>query len=170
MTRPSLLLPSLLALAALAGCAGTSGTFPSLLPRPIERQLGDPNVPPVVAPVPEDPDVAVRVAEFVARAQAGERAFRAALPAAEGAVRHAGASGSDSWLVAQQAVSRVIAAETQTTRALADLDHYAVDRANAKPLSGGDLARLQAATAEVQRLADAEHAEVKRLQAALGGA
>ncbi|HEX4736409.1 MAG TPA: hypothetical protein VH331_02490 [Allosphingosinicella sp.] len=167
MTRLSLLLPPLLMLLTLAGCAGASGPFPSLAPRPIEKALGEPGVPPVVAPVADDPEVAARVSAFIAQAQTGERDFRAALPAAEEAVRHAGAAGSDRWIQAQQAISRAEAAETPTTRALAELDRYATDRANAKPLSAGDLARMQAATAEVQRLSNAEHAEIARLQGAL---
>jgi hypothetical protein len=167
MARPSFLFPSLLALAGLAGCGGASGPYPSLAPRPIEKALGEPTAPPKVAPIPDDPEVGARVSSFLAEAQTGDRAFRAALPAAAAAVRHAGAAGSDSWIQAQQALSRAEAAEMPTTRALAELDRYATDRANARPLSGGDLARLQAATAEVQRLADAEHAEVARLQGTL---
>jgi hypothetical protein len=167
MTRPRFLFPSLLALAVLAGCAGTAGPFPSLAPRPIEKALGEPGVPPVVAPVPDDPEVAARVSAFVGEAQAGDRSFRAALPAAEEKVRHAGATGSDSWMQAQVAVSRAEAAEQPITHALSEFDLYATDRGKAKPLSKADLDRLQAAEAEVQRLADAEHAEIDRLQAAL---
>lgn len=167
MARPSFLLPPLLALTALAGCAGSSGPFPSLLPRPIERELGDPAIPPKVAPVPDDPEVAARASGFVATAREGDRGFRAALPAAEEAVRHAGAVGSDRWIQAQEAVSRAEAAQQPTTRALSELDRYATDRANAKPLSAGDLARLQAAEAKVERLSDAQHAEIARLQRAL---
>lgn len=167
MMRPLFPFLPLLALAALGGCAGAAGPFPSLAPRPIEKLLGEPGVPPVVAPVPDDPQVAARVSTFIAQAQAGDRDFHTALPAAEEAVRHAGAAGSDRWIQAQQAISRAEAGETPTTRALAELDRYATDRANAKPLSNGDLARLQAATAEVQRLSNAEHAEIARLQRAL---
>ncbi len=167
MARPLPFPPLLLAgLATLAGCAAP-GPYPSLAPRPIEKALGEPGVPPTVAPLPDDPAVAVRVSAFLDDARAGDRAFRAALPAAEQAVKKAGAVGSDSWIEAQQAVSRAETAEMQTTRALADLDRYSVDQANAKALSAGDLARLQAATAEVQRLAEAQHAEIVRLQAAL---
>jgi len=165
--RPSALLSLLLAASAgVAGCAAP-GPYPSLAPRPIEKALGDPSVPPVVPPLPNDPAVAARVAAFVEQARAGERAFRAALPAAEQAARRAGAVGSDSWIAAQEAVSRAEAAEAQTARALADLDQYGAERANAKALSAADLARLQAATAEVQRLANAQHAEIVRLEAAL---
>jgi hypothetical protein len=152
--------------AGLAGC-GAQGSFPSLAPRPIEKELGEPGVPPVVAPLPDDPALPARAAAFLAEARAGERAFRAALPAAEKAVGGAGAVGSDRWIQAQEAVSRAEAAEAQTVRALADLDHYAVEQANAKALSTADLARLQAATAEAQRLAGAQRAEITRLQAAL---
>ena len=122
MMRPHLLFPPLLALAGLAGCVGSSGHYPSLAPRPIEKALGEPGVPPTVAPLPDDPEVATRVSAFVAEAQAGDRTFRAALPAAEEAGRHAGAAGSDRWIQAQQALSRADAAETPTMRALTELD------------------------------------------------
>jgi hypothetical protein len=171
MSRPSPLqslpLAALAGLAAwLAGCAAP-GPYPSLAPRPIEKALGEPAVPPAVAPLPDDPAVAARVAAFLDEARAGDAEFRAALPAASAAVRRAGAVGSDRWIEAQQAVSRAQTAEMRTTRALADLDRFGVDQANAKTLSPGDLARLQAATAEVQRLADAQREEIGRLQAAL---
>ncbi|MDB5691231.1 MAG: hypothetical protein JWO81_294 [Alphaproteobacteria bacterium] len=166
MARPHLFLPLSAALAALAGCAAP-GPYPSLAQRPIERALGEPGVPPVIAPLPDDPAVAARVAAFLGEAQAGDRTFLAALPAAQAAARRAGAVGSDSWLQAQQAVSRAQTAQAQTIRVLAELDRYAVDQANAKALSASDLQRLQAATAGVQRLADAEHAEIVRLQTAL---
>ncbi len=167
MKRPGFLFPLLIALATLAGCAGSSGPYPSLLPRPIERELGEPGAPPKVAAVPDDPEVTARLAAFVADARKGDDGFRAALPAAEEAVRHAGAVGSDRWIQAQQALSRAEAAEQPTTHALADLDRYATDRAKAKPLSAGDLARMQAATADVQHLSDAERAEIDRLQRTL---
>jgi hypothetical protein len=167
MVRPNPFLTVLLAsLAGLSACAAP-GPFPSLAPRPIEKALGEPGVPPTVAPLPDDPALAPRAAAFVDQARAGDRAFHAALPAAEQAAKRAGAVGSDSWIAAQQALSRAEAAETQTTRALADLDRFGSDRADAKAISPADLARLQAATAEIQRLADAQHAEIHRLQAAL---
>ncbi|HEX5183538.1 MAG TPA: hypothetical protein VFW19_10345 [Allosphingosinicella sp.] len=168
MMRPLVLLPCLPALAALAGCVGAAGPYPSLAPRPIEKTLGEPGVPPTVAPIPDDPEVAARLSAFLGEAQAGDRAFHDDLPAAEEAARKAGAPGSDGWIRAQQALSRAEAGEAQTARALAELNRYATDRANAGALSDADLARLQAATAEVQHLADAEHAQIARLQGALG--
>src|SRR6478752_7981612 len=107
MSRPSpLFLLPLAAVAglgaALAGCAAP-GPYPSLAPRPIEKMLGEPGVPPVVAPLPDDPAVAARVASLLGEARAGDSAFRAALPAAAKAVRGAGAVGSDRWIEAQQA-------------------------------------------------------------------
>lgn len=171
MSRPSPLPFAFLAAfgclgAGLAGCAAP-GPYPSLAPRPIEKALGEPGVPPVVPPLPDNPAVASRVASLVGEAKAGESEFRAALPAASAAVRRAGAVGSDSWIEAQQAVSRAETAESRTTRALADLDRFAVDEANARALSASDLARLQAATAEVQRLAESQQAEIVRLQRVL---
>ena len=171
MSRPSPLpfvtLAALAVLAGgLAGCAAP-GPYPSLAPRPIEKALGEPAVPPVVAPLPDDPAVAARVASLLGEARAGDAEFRAALPAASAAVRRAGAVGSDSWIEAQQAVSRAETAESRTTRALADLDRFGVDQAVARALSPSDLARLQAASAQVQGIADSQHAEIVRMEAAL---
>src|SRR6202012_5013594 len=106
MPRPLFLFPPLLALAALAGCGGTSGHYPSLAPRPIEKTLGEPGVPPAAAPIADDPEVASRISAFLGQAQAGDRAFHDDLPAAEEAVRKAGTPGSDAWIQAEQALSR----------------------------------------------------------------
>jgi hypothetical protein len=55
----------------------------------------------------------------------------------------------------------------RTTRALADLDRFVADQANDKAISPADLARLQAATAEVEQLSKSQQAEIVRLEAAL---
>jgi hypothetical protein len=168
MTRRPAPLPSLLGLlAALAGCAG-SGSYPSLAQRPIEKTLGEPREePPAPAPPADDPAVAARAAEFLAQARQGMNAFEAALRPADAAARRAGAPGSDSWIEAQQAISRAQAAASGTGRALADLDRYAVDAGQAKALSPNDLAALKGATDAIQALADRQRREVERLQGML---
>jgi hypothetical protein len=156
----------LLPLALLAGCAD-NGAFPSLAQRPIERELPPPDVEPEAADVPDDPALAARIADFVAEALKGAAEFDAALPVAEAAARRGGAPGSDSWTRAQEALSRAEGAAATTNRALVAFDSWSVDAAKAKPVSPADLARLQAAEEELQRIADAEHARISRLEAML---
>ena len=107
-----------LALLALAGCVREDG-FPSLAQRPAElnRSMEAPVRP--ALDVPSDPVLRARVAALRSEADEGERSFAAALGAAEAAVSRAGASGSESWVEAQQALSRLESTRTTTSRARA---------------------------------------------------
>jgi hypothetical protein len=151
----------LLPLALAAACAAP-GPYPSLAPRPAEKAYAneDERQP---TPQPDDPALAREIERLVAAARGGAAEFDAALPAAEAAASAAGASGSDSWVEAQQALSRLEAARARTTAALADLDRLGVERSSAGTLSGGDGNALRAATAELQALADAQAERLRRL-------
>ncbi|MFL6858327.1 MAG: hypothetical protein ACJ8EB_10525 [Allosphingosinicella sp.] len=165
-------LPPLAGIAALfaASCAD-DGTFPSLAQRPAEKAYAEERDAPEPAPpaIPEDPALAGRVAAAVAEGEAGRAAFDAAYETAAGVAARAGARGSDGWIQAQQALSRAVAAQAQTTKALADLDQLAASRAAAAPMSEADLARLKQGTARVQTIADAQAERVARLAARLSG-
>ncbi|MEA3063443.1 MAG: hypothetical protein QOJ94_3224 [Sphingomonadales bacterium] len=155
-------------LLAAGGCA-EKGTFPSLAQRPAERAYEaerDAVLPPAPAR-PDDPAVTRRIAELVAEAEAGQAEFERSAGPARAAVAKGGAVNSDSWIEAEQAVSRVSAAGARTGRALADLDRYAADETNSSALSEADAARLREAVARVQALADAQAAEIARLEASL---
>lgn len=161
MTRA---LPPLLAAAlALGGCAA-DGSFPSLAPREAERlyAAGDPLQTTPDAPV--RPGLADRVAGFVAAAAAGEADFASALAAAQPLAARAGTRGSESWIAAQQAISRVEAARAATTRALGDLDQFAAEQARQGPLATADYQRLTEATGRVQAQADRQRQAVERLR------
>jgi hypothetical protein len=124
------LLPALL---LLGGCAAQTGDFPSLAPRAIEKlDTSEPEATPaVVAPV--DPALATRVAALLADAEAGDRDFAEARRTAEPRII-AGASastGSDAWIAAQEAVSRLTAARNRTAAALQALDALAIEQADA---------------------------------------
>jgi hypothetical protein len=163
--RLFLLAPMLL---AAAGCA-ENGTFPSLAQRPAERAYEaerDAVLPPAPAR-PDDPAVATRIAELVAEAEAGQAEFERAAGPARAAVAKGGAVNSDSWIEAEQAVSRASAAGARIGRALADLDRFAADKTNSTAVSEADAARLRDAVARVQALADAQAAEIARLEASL---
>jgi Meckel syndrome type 1 protein len=168
MGRPPRLFLLAPALVAAAGCA-EKGAFPSLAQRPAERAY-EAERDAVEAPSParpDDPAVARRAAELIAEAEAGQAEFERAAGPARAAVARSGAVNSDSWIEGEQAVSRAASAQARTGRALADLDRYAADRTNSTTLSEADAARLRDAVARVQALADAQAAEVARLEASL---
>lgn len=158
--RPALAL----SLLALGGCAA-KGTFPSLAPRAVERLSMDEPVrtPPAV---PEDAQLEARIAALVSEARQGEAEFQAALGPARARVGRAGGSGSESWVEAQVAVSRLQAARAQTARALTTLDALSVERANA-PTNAGQFQLLLAAVETVTALAEAQQATIDGLRARL---
>lgn len=159
--RFSLLSASLL---LLAGCAAQGG-FPSLAPRAVERIADEEPV--TAAPVvPADAALRGLVAELIADARRGQAAFEAALPAAASAVSGAGPAGSEGWIAAQQAISRLEAARAPTTIALAALDRLRVERAS-RPINPADLQALLAAMETVTELARQQHARVDELRGSL---
>jgi hypothetical protein len=159
-------LVTLALLGGVAACAAP-GPYPSLEPREVERRYaaGDPER--VPEPAPDLPALGGSVAELLAEGRRGDTEFERALAAATPLVARAGASGSESWIAAQQALSRAEAARAPTVRALADLDAYAVEQARKGPLSPGDRERVASASAELQEMADRQHAALARLRASL---
>jgi hypothetical protein len=156
--RPAFL--ALLAGALLGGCV-TEGPFPSLAPRPDERLAIEEPVrePPVVA---DDPALPVRIAALLGEARQGDRAFDADYGAAARSAERAGPTGSDSWIAAQQALSRVEAARGRTTDAAAELHQLALARAG-QAVSAADRQALDDAVAEVDRLVADQQARIDRL-------
>lgn len=167
---------------ALASCAGGGG-IPSLAPRAVEYDAAEGRPPPpclrgaggtsvIASPattpvaIIDDKALGGRIAALLTDARAGQDAFAALVPQAEKSAAHAGASGSDSWIAAQRDVSRLAAAKTRTGDALAGLDALAVARSDV-PTSDSDSAALGQAIAEAQGLADAQEAEIARIDAML---
>lgn len=152
------------ALLSLAGCAD-QGSFPSLAPRPVERLSNDEPV--RVAPmVATNPALTARIAELLRNARGGETEFQAALPAARASVSRAEAAESESWIEAQQAISRLEAKRAATVTALAQLDTLSVERARL-PIGAGDFEALLAAVETARSLAAGQQAEINRLRGAL---
>lgn len=148
----------------LAGCAA-QGSFPSLAPRAVERI--DEEAPVTVQPnVPANAELTARVAELLAEARRGEAAFEAALPATVRAVSASGAAGSEPWIEAQQALSRLEAARGPTEEALAQLDRLRSERAR-QPTDEADFASLLAAIETVESLAQGQRARLETLRARL---
>lgn len=158
-------LAPMIGLAVLAACA-EDGPYPSLAPRPAERAYAEEaaRAPAPPAPLPDDPAVAERAARLAAEANQGDMEFNAAYGPAAAAAERAGPAGSDSWVAAQEAVSRAASAQGRTTGALADLDRFALDRARAGPLSESDRAQLAVTAAAIQVLADGQAERMKRLE------
>jgi hypothetical protein len=150
--------------AGAAACA-PPGAYPSLAPRPIEKALAETDEERPAPLLPDDAGLPARMAGPVAEARRGEAEFAAALPAAREAAARAGPAESDSWIEAQQALSRLEAARAVTVRALADLDALALREANERTPSPADLERMEAAVHEVQAMADRQQEQLARLQA-----
>ncbi len=178
---PMLLLP-IAAPAVLTACA-SQGDFPSLAPRAVERELSGAPVPPCAAPgtaaepapaaapvalpMPTDPALRARTAALLQQARRGEREFSELLPQARAAARRGGAAGSEPWIAAQQLISRLEAARTPTVNAVAELDALSVARSEDAATAPEDIASVLAAAEETRRLADAQRAELDRLNGLL---
>ena len=153
---------------ALAGCAETALEPPSLASRAAE--IIDPRV-----PVPEAPVAAQASAELleqlnslIAQATAGDAAFAPAADTAERLAESAGPPQSESWIVAQQALSAAVAARAPVTRALSEIDALAAARIQRLGgISAADMAAIEAASARVARIDASEAALIDRLQARL---
>ncbi|MDZ3830663.1 MAG: hypothetical protein U0S50_02455 [Sphingopyxis sp.] len=136
----SLSLVPLTALLLLSGCAAAQGPqTPSLAKRAVEGRFDI--APPVVAVDPPGPlptDLAGRLARWDADGAAAQQAFAAERNAASPLVAASGgaAVGSERWVVAQQAISRMVAARAPATAALADIDRLYVERSIDEQVDG----------------------------------
>ena len=155
-------------LALIVAACAPPGPYPSLEQRPIEKALAETDEVPPEAPLADDSGLPARIAALIAEARRGEREFDAALPAAKAAAERAGAPESESWIEAQQILSRLEAAGALSGKALADLDALAMAEEQARRLSIGDLQRLMAAIATAQAIVDAQVAEIARIKGRIG--
>jgi hypothetical protein len=152
--------------ALLAGCA-PQGSFPSLLPRPVEQEQS-PAEPVTVEPdSPADPALAARLEALLARARQGQQAFEAELVSARAAVSRSGTAHSESWIEAQQALSRLEAARAPTMSALTELDTLAVEQGRTDGARRADRVAIAAALDQLNELANAQRDEISRLSGLL---
>jgi len=148
----------------LCGCV-SQGPFPSLAPREGEQLAIEEPVREAVE-IPSDSGLRLRVLELRQQAARGNSAFDAAFDPAEAAVRSAGASGSDRWIEAQQAISRLEAARLDITGALAELDRLRAGRAD-MPTNSDDMAAIEGVFAVVEGLAAVQQDKIDRLRATI---
>ena len=154
---------------ALSGCSSPGGPYPSLQPRAAEAI--DPRLQ-AAAPIndrPVSPALASKLAALVDQARTGESAFDPAAASAELLAAAAGPTQSESWIVAQQALSAAIAARKPTALAMADIDTLA---ASALQTQGGiapnDLKAIDGAADEVLAIANHQTARIAAMQRRLG--
>jgi len=163
--RPSLAL--VVSALALAGCVAQDG-FPSLALRPAERDVSfEPPIRPPVE-VPSDPALRTRLTELQGQAVAGNRDFEAVLGGVDVLAGTAGPPESESWVEAQQALSRLEATREPTTRALSDLEQLALARAD-MATNTEDHAAIDAAVGAVGAIAERQQQRIDRLRTRLGG-
>jgi hypothetical protein len=158
--KPRIALLAAMSGALLAGCV-TEGPFPSLAPRPDERlSIEEPvREAPVVA---DDPALRTRIAALIGEARQGDRSFDADYGAAARAAAGAGPAGSNGWIAAQQALSRIEASRGRTSDAATELHQLALERAD-QAMSAADREALDGAIAEADRLVAGQQARIDRL-------
>ena len=158
----------LLPLMVSAGCSVSSSPEPSLAPRAAEAT--DPRLP-IPSEVPSgtlDPGLAARLSALVAAARSAAPEFDAREAEAGRLAAAAGASGSESWIAAEQALSRLIEQHGATTRAAADIDALAASRLESqKWIAPADREAIEAAADEVSALNARQSQAIGQLQTRL---
>ena len=160
---------ALSATALAAGCAAPAGNPPSLAPRAAEAIDPRVPIPNEVIIGPADATLSAHLAALVDQAQAGDSAFAVAAAEAERLAQAAGASQSESWVVAQQALSVAQSARAPTTRALGDIDALA---ANALERQGGlppgNLEAIRTTASSVSAIDNRQSARIEAIESRLG--
>jgi len=152
----------------VAGCSTPTGNIPSLAPRAAEQI--DPRVP--IERPPNDrpvaPGLAARLAVLVAQARSGEAGFEAAITAARQAADAAGARESESWIVAQEALSAAVKAREPAAMAISGIDSIGAELLVAQGgLAPADLAAIESAADTVGAISRAQAEAITAVQARL---
>lgn len=151
----------------LAGACSAPGTGPepSLAPRSAEAI--DPRVP-IPDTVPSgtaDAALVSRLDELVGVARSAAPQFDVRLSNADRLASAAGPVASESWVVAQQALSLLIEQYGVTTRAAAEVDALAAARLGSQRwIRPTDQQAISAAAAEIAAIGEPQVAAIARLQ------
>lgn len=125
---------------SLSACAAAQNTgAPSLAKRSVEGRFDV--APPAVVVAPPGPlpaDLGGRLARWESDAAGAQQAFAAEHNAAASLVAAAAGApvASERWVVAQQAISRLVATRAPLTAALADIDRLYLDRSVEEAIDG----------------------------------
>jgi hypothetical protein len=155
----------------LSACSTTpQAGEPALAPRSAEAIDPRVPIPSDVIAGPADPALVSRIAALMAEVRSGDAEFQSATQNAEALAAAAGPARSESWIVAQEALSGLVAARGRVSKAVADLDALASARLAANGgILPGDLVAINAATSEAGAIGAQEAAVIDRLQARLTG-
>ena len=156
---------SLLPILLIGACTMPTQVEPSLAPRPAEAI--DPRLPVAgtEAPGPVDPALALRLRELVASVQDGQRAFDDRAAEAGRLSAAAGPMASESWIAAEQALSRLVEQYGVTTRAAADVDALAADLLERQRWIGvTNRDAIAAAGAEIRVISDRQSDTIDRIR------
>jgi len=159
----------ILSLAALGACAAPKGPYPSLAVRAAESIDPRVPIPNEVIVGPADASLSAYLAALIDQAQAGDWAFSSAAADAERLAQGAGPQQSESWIIAQQALSAAQAARGPTTRALGDIDALAstaLERQGGIP--AGNLAAIRAAASTVSAIDNSQSTRIEAIESRLG--
>ena len=153
----------------LAGCSKVDGPYPSLQPRAAETV--DPRLPvaPLSAPAAASAALIAQLDTLLSQARTGDAAFRPAVARAEQLARSAGGPQSESWILAQQALSAAMAARGPTMRALGDVDELAARQIELRAtIAPADLLSVQQAAAAISAIASDQQARIEAVARRLG--
>jgi hypothetical protein len=159
-------LAPLIALLLAGACtAPFAGPETSLAPRPAEAIDPRIPIPDKVPSGPVDAALASKLDELVGMARAGAPQFDAQLADVERQAASAGPMASESWVVAQQALSELVEQFGVTTRAAAEIDELASSRVESQRwIRPADQQAIAAAAAEVAAIGEPQAAAIERLQ------
>lgn len=161
MLRRLIAFIALFALGSVVNAQADNRSFPSLAKRPAESRDRSIPPPPVVEAAPVDAGLAAEVDRATREATVADGAFqqmlaknRASVSAAKGA-----SPASESWIVAQVAISALDSARYESVAALAALDTLHVERQDAQDAGRvqTDLATIDPARLRVLALVDAQN-------------
>lgn len=153
---------------ALAGGCSTTVDHPSLAPRTIERfSVASPEapLPPLPAVLPEDASRQDRANALLAQARAADDRFRSVFAEAQGAIAGGSSAspGSETWILAQEALSRAEILREPVLQSLADLDALQISAAEAG-IGTESEASLAAALREVVEIDTRQNREIATLR------
>lgn len=163
--RNRILLASILLAAA---CSAPMTNEPSLAPRAAESIDPRLPIPDTVPSGPVNAELAARLNALVDATRAGAPAFNTQEGEAARLAAAAGPMASESWIAAQQALSRLVERHGVTTKAAGDIDALAANRLEGQHwIRPSDREAIAAAAAEVGAINNAQSDAIRRLTSQL---
>jgi hypothetical protein len=158
----------LLLIASAGACSTPQVNAPSLAPRAAEAI--DPRAPVPEPPISTTPSAGLvgQLDRLVAEAQSGDAAFKPAIDKALRLAAEAGPVQSESWILAQQALSVALSARSPVTHASAEIDSIRAEQVRRLGgIGAADMNAIDSAAARVHEIDQGEAAAVDRVQALL---